>query len=124
VGAPLLVLLRSGDWGARHQAVTLALTAAALGDRVWLALSGEALRAWVEGRFDGGAPPAAARARRVPLSAMLEEGRRGLDVRVVACATEVELAGLDPGQAGAALDALAGLPEQWRHASGGRAVAF
>jgi peroxiredoxin family protein len=124
LGVPVLVLLRSGDWGSRHQAVILAVTAAAMGDRVLVALSGPALRAWVEGRFDEGAPPEAAEARVGSLAGMLAEGRQGLGVRVVACATELQVAGLDPDRARAALDGLRSLPEQWSHASGGRVVAF
>ena len=124
MGVPVLVMLRSGDWRSRHQAVSLALTAAALGDRVVLALSGPALRAWVAGRFDEGAPPEAAGARVGSLAAMLAEGRQGLGLQVVACATEVQLASLDPERAREALDGLRSLPEQWGHASGGRVVAF
>jgi peroxiredoxin family protein len=122
--APVLVLLRSPDWGSRHQATALALTAAAFGHRVVVALSGAALRAWVEGRFDEGAPAAAAGARVGSLRGMLDEGRRELELEVVACETEVRLAGLDPEAARRALDALRSLPEQWRGAVEGRVVAF
>ena len=100
MNAPLLVLLRASDWGTRHQAVGLALTAAAFGHRVVVALSGEALRA------------------------MLDEGRRDLGVEVVACETEVRLAGLEPEAARRTLDALRSLPEQWRGAVEGRVLAF
>jgi hypothetical protein len=117
-------MLRSEDWGSRHQAASLALTAAAMGESVMLALSGPALRAWVEGRFDQGAPPAAAGARVGSLAGMLAEGRQGLGLRVVACTTEVEVAGLDPERVRATLDGFRSLPEQWGHASAGRVVAF
>jgi peroxiredoxin family protein len=120
----VLLLLRSGDWDSRHQAVSLAVTAAALGDRVLVALSGPALRAWMEGRFDDGAPPGAAGARVGSLAGMLGEGRQGLGVQVVACETAVRVAGVDPDRARAALDGLRSLPEQWSHANGGRVVAF
>ncbi len=121
---PLVILLRSGDWAARYQAVTLALTAAAFGDQVHLALFFEALSAWVEGRFDEGAPPEAAAARVGSLAASLDEGRRELGLKVVACDTVVRLAGLDPARAAAALDGVVGLPELWRLARAGQALAF
>ena len=121
---PLVILLRSGDWAARYQAVTLALTAAAFGDQVHLALFFEALTAWVEGRFDEGAPPEAAAARVGSLAASLDEGRRELGLKVVACDTVVRLAGLDPARAAAALDGVMGLPELWRIARAGQALAF
>jgi hypothetical protein len=120
----LVIFLRSGDWAARYQAATLALTAAALGESVHLALSFEALAAWVGGRFDEGAPPQAAAARVGSLAAMLEEGRRELALRVVACDTAVRLAGLEPAAAAAALDGLPSLTELWRLAEAGRALSL
>jgi peroxiredoxin family protein len=124
VARPLVILLRSGDWAARYQAATLALTAAAFGDEVRLVVFFEALAAWVEGRFDAGAPPEAAAARVGSLTASLEEGRRELGLRVVACDTAVRLAGLDPARAAAALDGVVGLPELWRIARAGQVLAF
>jgi peroxiredoxin family protein len=121
---PLVILLRSADWPSRYQAATLALTAAALGDPVHLALFFEALAAWVEGRFDEGAPAQAAGARVGSLRASLEEGRQELGLEVVACDTAVRLAGLDPARAAAALDRVLGLPELWRIARAGQAVAI
>ncbi len=123
-GRPLVILLRSADWAARYQAVTLALTAAALGDPVYLALFFGALAAWVEGRFDDGAPPQAAGARVGSLRVSLEEGRRELGLEVVACDTAVRLAGLDPARTAASLDRVVGLPELWRIARAGQAVAI
>jgi peroxiredoxin family protein len=118
-----LVVFLSGDgWGARYQAATLALTAAALGDAVTLALSFDPLRRWVEGRFDEGAPPSAGLVP--PLSTSLDEARRGLGLRVVACETAVRLAGLDPAAARVALDGLEPLPALWRQAQRGRALSF
>ncbi len=121
---PLVILLRSADWAARYQAATLALTAASFGDPVHLALFFEALAAWVEGRFDEGAPPEAAAARVGSLAASLDEGRRDLGVKVVACDTAVRLAGLEPARAAAALDGIVSLPELWRLARAGQALAF
>ncbi len=121
---PLVILLRSADWAARYQATTVALTAAAFGDPVHLALFFGALTAWVEGRFDEGTPAEAGAARVGSLAASLDEGRRELGIRVVACDTAVRLVGLDPARAAAALDGIVGLPELWRLARAGQALAF
>lgn len=123
MGGPLVILLHGEGWHARWLAVSLALTAAASGDRVELALFGAALRAWVEGRFDEGAPREADGARVGSLAGMLEEGRRDLGLRLVACDTAVRLAGLDPGLAAARLT-LTSIPALWGEAREGRLVAF
>ncbi len=120
----LVIFLRSADWEARYQATTLAVIAAALGDEVHLALFFGALRAWVEDRFDEGAPPEATSARVGSLRRTLEEARRDLGVRVVTCDTAVRLAGLEPVQATGALDGIASLPELWRLAQSGQTLAL
>ena len=118
----LLVVLRSADWEARFEATALAVTAAALGDRVVVALFGEALRAFAAGRFDGGVPEWGSPVG--SLAAMLDEGRRGLGLEVVACETAIRAAGLDPAAVRPALDAVRSLPEIWQHARGGRVLAL
>lgn len=121
---PLVVFLSGPGWEARYQAVMVAVTAAALGDQVTLAVSFEPLVALVAGRFDEGAPATAAAARVPPLSESLAEARAELGLRLVACETAVRLAGLDPEAARAALDGLEPLPSLWRLAQAGRALAF
>jgi peroxiredoxin family protein len=121
---PVVIFLRSEGWEARYLAVTTALTAAAMGDEVTVALFFGALRAWVDGRFDEGAPAEAAAARVGPLRATLDEGRRELGLRVVACDTAVRLAGVEPAAARSALDGVVGLPALWRAAQGGQALSF
>ncbi len=118
----LVVLLHRNGWPDRYQAVTLAVTAAALGERVTVALFFDALRAWVEGRFDEGAPPEAARARVAPLAASLQEARRELGVEVVACETAVRLAGLEPEAIRGAVDRIVTLPALWKLARDGRQI--
>lgn len=121
---PLVIFLAGAGWEARYQAVMVGVTAAALGDQVTLAVSFEPLRALVEGRFDDGAPAAAAAAGVPPLTEALGEARRELGLRLVACETAVRLAGLEPAAARAALDGLEPLPSLWRLAQGGRALSF
>ncbi len=120
--ARLVLFLRSGDWDARYLATSLAITAAALGDEVHVALQGEALRAFVEGRFGTGAPATAGALRLPPLDATLSEARRDLGVRLVACDTAARLAGLDPARLVPPLDAVESLPALWRLAQSGRVL--
>jgi peroxiredoxin family protein len=120
----LVVLLHRGAWPDRYQAVTLAVTAAALGERVTVALFFDALRLWVEGRFDEGAPPEAAAARIVPLGETLEEARRELGLEIVACDTAVRLAGLEPDAIRGAVDRIVTLPALWKAAREGRQVSI
>jgi peroxiredoxin family protein len=122
VGRPLVIFLRSEAWDARHLATSLAVTAAALGDEVHVALSGAALRAFVDGRFGEGAPPEAAGARVPPLDATLAEARRDLGLRVIACDTAARVAGVEPSAAVPPLDALVSLTALWRLARDGQAL--
>jgi peroxiredoxin family protein len=118
----VVIFLQGEAWAARYQGVTLAITAAAFGEAVTVALFFDPLRRWAEGRFDEGAPGTAAAARVAPLAETLDEARRELGVRVVACETAVRLAGQDPAALRASLDGLESLPELWRRASAGRLV--
>jgi peroxiredoxin family protein len=121
---PLVIFLSGRGWPERYQAVMLGVTAASLGDAVTVVLAFEALRAFVEGRFEDGAPAAAAEARVPPLLATLEVARRELGLRVVACETAVRLAGLEPDAVRPRLDGLEPLPSLWRLAQQGRALSF
>jgi peroxiredoxin family protein len=120
----LVIFLSGRGWPERYQAVMLAVTAASLGDAVTVVLAFEPLRAFVEGRFEEGAPATVAGARVPPLAATLEEARRELGLRVVACETAVRLAGLEPEAVRARLDGLEPLPSLWRLAQQGRALSF
>lgn len=122
--AAVVLFLHSPSWDARWHAVSLAATAAALGDAVTVALAAEPLRLWAAGRFDDGAPAAAAAHRVGSLREALEDARRDLGLRVVACETAVRLAGLDPAAIRGALDEVTTLPSLWRLARDGRALAF
>lgn len=122
MSGPVVLFLHRGAWADRYQATTLAVTAAALGDRVVVALFFDPLRRWVEGTFDEGAPPEAAAARVTSLRETLEEARRELGVEVVACDTAVRLAGFDPAALQGALDRIVGLPTLWKSARDGRAL--
>lgn len=119
---PLVIFLHRATWEDRYQAASLALTASALGEPVTLALFFEPLRLWVDGRFDEGAPPAAAAAHVPALRPTLEEARAELGLRVVACDTAIRLAGLDPDAVRPALDGIETLTGLWRLGRDGRAL--
>ena len=121
---PCLILLGGAGWDARRRAVSVALTAAAFGHTVVLALAGEPLRAWVEGRFDEGAPEGAGAARVGSLREMIGDGRRDLGIELVACDTELRLVGVDPEAARPVLDAIRSLPDQWRAVGQGQVLTF
>jgi peroxiredoxin family protein len=122
MAGPLVVFLQRASWEDRYQAVTVAVTAAALGDAVTVALFFEPLRLWVAGRFDEGAPPEAAAARVLGLAESLGEARRELGLEVVACDTAVRLAGLDPAGLGNSVDRIASLPALYKAARDGQLV--
>jgi predicted peroxiredoxin len=121
---PLVIFLRAGDWDGRHLATNLAITAAALGDEVHLALFGEALRVFLASRFGEGAPAGAAALGVPPLDATLMEARRDLGVRLVSCDTALRLVGREPATAVPPLDAVVSLPSLWRLAQGGRSISI
>jgi peroxiredoxin family protein len=121
---PLVIFLSGSGWAARYQAVMFAATAASLGDPVTLVLAFDALRAFLSGSFDEGAPATAAGAGVPGLVETLAEVRRELGVRLVACETAVRLAGYEPGEVAPPLDALEPLPSLWRQAQLGRALSF
>jgi peroxiredoxin family protein len=123
VSRPLLVLAHGAAWEDRYQAVTVAVTAAAMGDRVTVALFFDPLRRWLEGRFDEGAPATVGPARVGGLAAALLEAR-ALGLEIVACDTALRLVGLDPEVARARVDRVASLPALWSAASDGRVLSF
>jgi peroxiredoxin family protein len=118
----VVLFVHHGTWADRYQATTLAVTAAALGERVVVALFFEPLRLWAEGRFDEGAPPEASAARVTSLRETLDEARRELGVKLVACDTAVRLVGLDPAALGGVLDEVTTLPQLWQAGREGRVV--
>jgi peroxiredoxin family protein len=119
VSGSLVVFVHRGTWADRYQAVTLAVTAAALGERVTVALFFEPLRLWAEARFDEGTPAEAGPARVVSLRDTLEEARRELGLEVVACDTATRLAGPDPDAIRATVDRVVTLPQLWKAAREG-----
>jgi peroxiredoxin family protein len=123
------VFLQSSSFESTYQAGTLALTAAAMGDEVWVVLGFEPLRALASGRL--GAPAgeleaaesARSEALHLPTPRQMLAEARELGVRVVACDTLVRLAGLAAVDV-PLLDESLGLPSIWRFARTARSVTF
>ena len=122
----------AGGSRAAWQSMSMALTAAAMGDEVVVVFAFDALRALAAGTFgqpleqgeraevDRGEGLGAA----TPAS-MLQDAR-GLGVRLVACDTTVKLSGLDPAELerAGALDEVLGLPQIWKLTRGARVLNF
>jgi peroxiredoxin family protein len=123
VSRPLLVLVHGSAWEHRYQAVTVAVTAASLGERVTVALFFDPLRRLVEGTFDEGAPPAAGTSGVGGLAAALADAR-ALGLEIVACDTAVRLAGLAVESTLGRVDRIASLPSLWAGAREGRVLSF
>jgi peroxiredoxin family protein len=119
----LVIFLRSSDWQSKYLAVTTAVTAAAMGDEVQLALFFGPLRDWVDGSFDRDTPPRAAEVHVGSLTSTLEEARRDLGVKIVACDTAMKLASVEEGQA-SRLDGIVSFPALWKTAQTGQLIAF
>ena len=123
------IFLQSASFEPAYQAATLALTAAAMGDEVWVVLGFEPLRALAAGLFGAPAGPLepgesehAAKLNLPPPGKMLEEAR-ALGARCVACDTLVTLAGLEPSRV-PQLDEPLGLASIWRFARTGQVVTY
>ncbi|MEN9797056.1 MAG: hypothetical protein RL653_752 [Pseudomonadota bacterium] len=123
------VFLQSASFEPAYQASTLALTAAAMGDEVWIVLGFEPLRALAQGRFGAASngleheEAARAGALNLPSPAQLLAEARSLGARCVACDTLVELAGLDASSV-PQLDEPLGLASIWRFARAARTVSL
>lgn len=111
---PLLILAHGGSWNMRFQISSLAASAAAVGERVDIALFFGALDAWTRGKWDELDPQPPVSAERLeslgmpPLSEMLAAGREDRLIRLYACSASARMLGLDTAQVQASVDALLG----------------
>jgi predicted peroxiredoxin len=110
-----LFILANGDsWDSRYQVAALAASAAALGDRVEIALFNSALSHWVEetwDRLDPAPPLTAERVEEVgfpSLSAMIDQARETGNLHLYGCSAAARLLGLDLGKVQERVDAVVG----------------
>src|SRR5262245_3530435 len=110
----LLILAHGGSWNMRFQISSLAASAAAVGERVDIALFLGALDAWARGKWDELDPEPPVSAERLeslgmpPLTEMLAAGREDGLIRLYACSASARMLGLDTAQVQASVDALLG----------------
>ncbi len=112
--ADLLILAHADRWDGRFQVTSLAASAAAVGEKVDIALFFAALDSWARGEWDrlDPAPPLRAEAietaQMPPLSSMLSAGREAGLIRLYACSASARLLGLDLASVQAKVDAILG----------------
>ena len=126
----VVFFVQGASFEAAFQVATMGITAAAMGDEVYLVFAWDALRHLARGTF--GAPQTdrerfeATRAEALKLpspSRMLEEAR-GLGAKLVACDSTVKVCGFDPAELSGVLDEVMGLPAIWRLTEGARVVSL
>ncbi|MCY1014761.1 DsrE family protein [Pyxidicoccus sp. MSG2] len=122
--------LQHATYEPAFQAASMGITAAAMGDEVYVVFAFDALRQLVGGGF--GHPQGAreqeecARAEGLgvpPPARMLEEAR-ALGVKLVACDTTVRICGFVPEELERTLDEVLGLASLWRLTQGARTLAL
>ena len=126
----VVVFLQHGTFEPAYQAMSLALTASAMGDSVIVVFAFDALRQLVRRSF--GHPQsekevaecARAKGLGLPLPAKMLEEARTLGLRAVACETTVKLCGISAEDAAPMLDEVLGLASIWRLTQDARTLSF
>lgn len=122
----------TAGYEAAWRAMSMGLTAVAMGDEVAFVFAFDALRAVAKGTFG---KPLSERESKVvargeglgaPVPAKMLEDARGLGARALACDTTVKLCGLSPNELTEAgkLDDVWGLAQLWRLTEGARVLTF
>lgn len=128
----VVFFVSSAGYEPAWQAVSMGLTAVAMGDEVTFVFAFDALRSLVSGRFG---KPLTERERAealrgeglgAPAPAQMLDDARSLGARVVACDTTVKLCGLTPSELEKSkkLDEVMGLPQIWRLTEEARVLTF
>lgn len=126
----VVFFLQSGSYEPAYQAASLGITAAAMGDEVYIVFAFDALRQLVRGSY--GQPRSerevseAARAEglNVPKPQRMLEEARALGAKMIACDTTVRICGFSSEEIGQRLDQVMGLPSIWRLTEGARVLSF
>src|SRR4051794_31222282 len=126
----VVLFVQHGTFEPAFQAASIAITAAAMGDEVYLVFAFEALRQVARGNF--GHPHTerelaeSARSEGLGLpnpQQMLEEART-VGAKLLACDTTVKLCGLKPETVAKSLDEILGLASIWRLTEGARVLSL
>ncbi|WP_164017070.1 DsrE family protein [Pyxidicoccus trucidator] len=122
--------LQHATYEPAFQAASMGITAAAMGDEVYVVFAFDALRQLVSGGF--GQPHgehehaelARAEALGVPTPTRMLEEARGLGAKLIACDTTVRICGFVPETLEGTLDEVMGLASLWRLTTGARTLAL
>lgn len=128
----VVFFLNTGGYEAAWQAMSMGITATAMGDDVVFVFAFDALRALVKGTFG---KPLSDRERTeftraeglgAPLPSRMLSDARAMGARCVACDTTVKLCGLVPHELEAKklLDEVLGLPQIWKLTENARTLAL
>lgn len=128
----VVFFVSKGGYEVAWQAVSMGITATAMGDDVTFVFAFDALRALAKGTFG---KPLTDRERTelargdglgAPLPSRMLADARAMGARLVACDTTVKLCGLVPGELEAKkiLDEVLGLPQIWKLTDGARILNF
>lgn len=126
----VVFFVQHGSFEPAYQVGTQAITAAAMGEEVYVVFSFDALRQLHRGTF--GLPlseremaeSARADGLNLPPPLKLLEDARGLGARLVACDTTVKLCGLSSEELSGKLDEVMGLASLWRLTQGARTLNY
>ena len=126
----VVIFVQHGTYEPAYQVASLAITAAAMGDEVYVVVAFEALRGLIKGSF-GEAHTEKERAESargdglgVPAPKKMLAEARALGAKLVACDTTVKLCGFGTDEAKRVLDDIMGLPSIWRLTVGARVLTF
>jgi len=126
----VLFFLQHATYEPAFQAASMGITAAAMGDEVYVVFAFDALRQLVSGGY--GRPQgehehaefARAEALGVPTPAHMLEEARALGAKLIACDTTVRICGFVPEALDGTLDEVMGLALMWRLTIGARTLAL
>jgi len=126
----VVFIVNGGGFESAFQAVSMGITAAAMGDEVTFVFAFEALRQIARGGFGfpknerESAESARAQGLGVPAPLRMLEEARSMGARLVACDTTVKLCGFSAADFEGKLDEVMGLASIWRLTEGARVLTF
>ncbi|MGA9525688.1 MAG: DsrE family protein, partial [Myxococcaceae bacterium] len=128
MAARVVFFVQHGSFEPAFQASSMAITAAAMGDEVWMVFAWDGLRQLARGSY--GLPEkdrerheqARSEGLGLPNPLKMLQEARSLGVRLVACESIVKMCGFDPAQLNDVLDEVMGLASIWRLTEGARTI--
>lgn len=126
----VVFFLQHASYEPAYQVASMAITAAAMGDEVYVVFAFDALRALSRNAFGlphterESAESARAEGLGVPVPLKMLQEARSLGARLVACDTTVKLCGFSADDFRNKLDETMGLASIWRLTDGARVMSF